>query len=161
MRNTSFHHTLRSDDLQLLSEHAAPAEEDGAELNGGGEGDAVVGLAIYGQVFAKFVVDDVENAFVRFEVDLDRFAAEHGKGLFAVFGDVERLRAGSGIDIRIGNFHVLHSVHAISRHGIMVVVIAYQIIVVVGVDEIDGIDDILIAVFAQHALIAIEVEIAE
>ena len=130
-------------------------------MNGGGEGDAVVGLAIYGQVFAEFVVDDVEDAFVRFEVDLDRFAAEHGKGLFAVFGDVDRLRTSSGIDILIGNFHILHSVHAISSHGVVVVVIAYQIIVVVGVDKVDGIDDILIAVLSQHALTAIEVEVAE
>lgn len=68
---------LRSDDLQFLSEHAAPAEEDGAELNGGGEGDAVVGLAIHRQVFAEFIIDDVEDAFVRFERDFDRFTSEH------------------------------------------------------------------------------------
>lgn len=127
-------------------------------MNGGGEGDAVVGLAIYGQVFTEFVVDDVEDAFVRFEVDLDRFAAEHGKSLLAMFGDIERLRTGGGIDILIGNFHILHSVHAISSHGVVVVVIAYQIIVVVGIDKVDGIDDILIAVLSQHALIAIEVK---
>ena len=72
-----FHHTLRSHNPQFLSEHAAPAEEDRAELYGDGESDAVVGLAIYGQVFAEFVVDDVENAFVRFERDFNRFASEH------------------------------------------------------------------------------------
>ena len=47
-----FHHTLRSHNPQFLSEHATPAEEDRAELYGDGESDAVVGLAIYGQVFA-------------------------------------------------------------------------------------------------------------
>lgn len=83
-------HGFRRNYLQLVAESAAPSEEGGADLDGGGEGDFAIAQIGDGCFFAEAVVDYIQEGGVRFKGDKDWIAAEHGESLLAMFGDVQR-----------------------------------------------------------------------
>ena len=77
------------DDFQSVSEGAAPAEENRAELNGGSELNAVVSATDNDGFFSELIIDDIQQVGICLEAHLNALAAEHGKRLFAMLGNIQ------------------------------------------------------------------------
>ena len=112
--------------------------------------------------FSELIIDDIQQVGICLEAHLNALAAEHGKRLFAMLGNIQRFRARIPVDGFVRHLDIKHTVNAVTCRILVLVVIADEVVIVICKHHRHGIDDITLAILTKLPFTAaVEVEIPE